>query len=247
MNTNIVTLPIIFRPKKIDQLIRLGKESDGGYLVNRDDIFESDVLLSFGISDDWSFEYDFYKLNDLDIYAFDGSLTSIFWIKKNISYIRNLKFSHLLKYFQFRYFSKKNKFFKKKFLSSINDNNNINLENIKNLILDKNIFLKIDIEGHEYRILDDILKIQNNIIGLAIEFHDVDLHLNRIEDFIKKFKLKIIHVHINNYSFDHLKIPNLIELTFSKNYKKEENNFPKHKKDRPNNTYSKDYDIKFNS
>ena len=115
------------------------------------------------------------------------------------------------------------------------------------MISDKNIFLKIDIEGHEYRILDDILKIQNNIIGLAIEFHDVDLHLKRIEDFIKKFKLKIIHIHINNYSFDHLKIPNLIELTFSKNFKKEENNFPKHKSDRPNNTSSKDYDIKFNS
>ena len=81
MNTNLVTLPTFFRPKKIDQLIRLGKESDGGYLVNRDDIFESEVLLSFGISDDWSFEYDFYKLNNLDIYAFVGSLTSIFWIK----------------------------------------------------------------------------------------------------------------------------------------------------------------------
>ena len=36
-------------------------------------------------------------------------------------------------------------------------------------------FVKMDIEGSEYRVLDDLLKHWGNIVGLAIEFHDVDI------------------------------------------------------------------------
>ena len=82
----------------------------------------------------------------------------------------------------------------------------------------KDIFLKIDIEGSEYRILNDILDIEKNLIGMIIEFHDVDLHLERIENFIKHLKyLKLIHIHPNNYGvINSENIPALLELTFEK-------------------------------
>ena len=49
-------------PKYRYDLIRLGKDNDGGYLVDKNSIYRSDFLLSFGISNDCSFEDDFITL-----------------------------------------------------------------------------------------------------------------------------------------------------------------------------------------
>jgi len=38
----------------------------------------------------------------------------------------------------------------------------------------------MDIEGGEYRILDNLIKHQDKICGIVIEFHDIDLHLEKI-------------------------------------------------------------------
>ena len=51
----IATLPKAFQPKKAE-LNRLGQDYDGGYLVNLKDIESADILLSFGINDDISFD-----------------------------------------------------------------------------------------------------------------------------------------------------------------------------------------------
>ena len=56
----------------------------------------------------------------------------------------------------------------------------------------------MDIEGSEDRVLDDLLKHSSNISGLVVEFHDVDLHQERILDFMKEFPLTLIHIHSNN-------------------------------------------------
>ena len=81
----------------------------------------------------------------------------------------------------------------------------------------ENIFLKIDIEGSEYRILDQIILHQNKINGFVIEFHSCDLHFDRIEKFINNFDLDLVHIHINNYSnINQLSNPDVIELTFCK-------------------------------
>ena len=79
--------------------------------------------------------------------------------------------------------------------------------------------LKIDIEGSEYRILDDILKYQDKIAGLVIEFHNVDLHKDIISDFLKKFNLSLCHIHGQNPSgtdyLDKNNDPTQVEMTFS--------------------------------
>ena len=50
-----ISFPAILRPFKCDQLVRLGQDYDGGYIVNSRDIEKSDILISMGIKDDWSF------------------------------------------------------------------------------------------------------------------------------------------------------------------------------------------------
>ena len=130
MSTKKIILPYFFKPKKFKNLVRLGKINDGGYLVEKDDIYNSDLLISFGISDDWSFEEDFYSHNKVNIYAYDGSLSKKFWIKKYFHFFFNFQLNRFLDYFKFKNFFKGNKYFKKKFISFYNDSCNINLNNI---------------------------------------------------------------------------------------------------------------------
>ena len=76
------------------------------------------------------------------------------------------------------------------------------------------VVLKIDIEGDEYKVLDDIKKNSKKIVFLIIEFHDVDKNINKIKKFLAKNDLKNIHIHANNYEgTDKNKNPKVIELS----------------------------------
>ena len=82
---------------------------------------------------------------------------------------------------------------------------------MKNL---QNIFLKIDIEGDEYQVLNDIKKNSKNVIFLIIEFHAVHKNLKKIEKFLKKLELKLIHIHANNFEGTNIdNIPKVLELS----------------------------------
>ena len=64
-----VRLPKIFQPYDCD-LIRLGSQNDGGYLVCQDDIKGGGLYLR--ISDDWTFEAAYSKTTGNGVLAFDG-------------------------------------------------------------------------------------------------------------------------------------------------------------------------------
>ena len=221
-------LPIIFKPNSNYKLIRLGKDNDGGYLVCENSILESDKLLSFGLADDWSFEEDYYKLLKTPIEIYDHTVNNVFWKRylwNNLGkfLFRGIGFKNFCnltnKYFSYKKFFKNsdiNHFQKALGYGNLNDAISLDEIIIKN---DKynNLTLKIDIEGGEYRVLHDIIKYQNKIKNLIIEFHDVDLNLQKIVDFIKQFKLNLIHTHPNNANFVHKNIPAMIEMTFAAN------------------------------
>ena len=58
------------------------------------------------------------------------------------------------------------------------------------MINQSNLILKIDIEGDEYKILEQINKEFFKINLLIIEFHNIHKNLNKIKNFIKKTKFK---------------------------------------------------------
>ena len=60
-------LPNFFAVKQAVDLVRIGRDYDGGYLVSQSDIEKSELLLGLGICDDWSFEKDFTLLNDVEV------------------------------------------------------------------------------------------------------------------------------------------------------------------------------------
>ena len=54
-------LPIYLKPDHEYDLIRLGQDNDGGYLVEKESIAKSESLITLGLGYDWSFEKDYYN------------------------------------------------------------------------------------------------------------------------------------------------------------------------------------------
>ena len=59
-----IKLPIFFKPTRYSDLLRVGNKHDGGYVISKKSVMDSDCLLSFGLNNDYSFEEDFKKYNN---------------------------------------------------------------------------------------------------------------------------------------------------------------------------------------
>ena len=127
------------------------------------------------------------------------------------------------------------------------------MENIIKSTKINSIFgLKIDIEGDEYKVLEDVKNVETHLDHLIIEFHHVKKNLSTIEMFVKKNKLlKLIHIHGNNYSPVRKGIPDTLEMTFvnKKNYlikaKKSKYEYPLKGIDYPNLKRREDISLNF--
>lgn len=245
-------LPNFFSFKSSNDLVRLGRDHDGGYLVSKSDIEKSDLLIGLGICDDWSFEEDFLSRKEIGLYAYDGSVNQKYFLKQIIKSL--VRIDHpaavlrwvktLVSYRQF--FSKQNVFHIEKFVGlNSADKSHCTFLEVLNQTDHQDIFLKIDIEGSEYRFLDDLVASESRISGLVIELHDCDIHLARIEKFITEFGLKLVHVHANNYapkrSGDDLVL--VLELTFSKYGEVSDVTHLPHKLDMPNDKHQVEIEL----
>lgn len=222
-------LPNDFSYKSASDLVRIGRDNDGGYLVSKSDIEKSDVLIGLGINDDWSFERDFQKIKNVDVLAYDASISQKYFIKEFIKSLARvdspkLALNKLKTLLSFRHFFSKSKNHQiQKFVGlETDDKNHCTFEQVLDDVISDNIFLKIDIEGSEYRFLKDIIVNEERITGMVLELHDCDIHLKEIKKFIKKLSLKLVHVHANNYAPIRASdgLPLVLELSFSKNCKK---------------------------
>jgi hypothetical protein len=241
------------KPNYKYDLIRIGNNADGGYLVEKNSYNKTDFLIGLGINDDWSFEKKFNK----PFIGVDNQISFKFLFKKLLSTL--IKFytpnglRNIINYFKkIIYYLNNNKNFINAFVSNYNSNDNsiISLEwIIKNYCKksNKNIFLKMDIEGSEYRILEEIIKYQDLFTGIVIEFHDIDLHFKKIEKFVDSLGLSLVHIHPNNYGgIDKNGDPLVVEITFANSPKPLSNiiELP-HNLDKPNNINLNEINLKF--
>ena len=224
-----------FRPKGAFDLIRIGRENDGGYLVEKKSIDNAKTLLSFGICDDWSFEKHFLSINRIPLKAYDPTTSRTAFLKNAIfALLQGIIFfwrplSNIKKtckyfgiFFDYYYFFRDKNTHKKFSIGYPTES-----ERTRSLqqILDSEkvegpLFIKCDIEGAEYRILDDIIEHAGKICGLVMEFHNVDYHEAKIISFIKELQkksLQLVHIHANNNAgHDKIGVPLVIEITFAK-------------------------------
>lgn len=84
----------------------------------------------------------------------------------------------------------------------------------------RKILLKIDIEGSEYEIIDQLVSKLENVQCLLIELHDVNAKMREIVKLIDQLKvagLFLVHIYGNNTDVaDEYGVPNTMELTFAK-------------------------------
>ena len=74
---------------KTSNLIRLGRNEDGGYVVDSEIVKKCNTLITFGLGPDWSFELDYIKKNkNLKIYLYDHTTSSSPYIKAVLKYLR---------------------------------------------------------------------------------------------------------------------------------------------------------------
>ena len=190
--------------------IRIGKDGDGGYVISNIPT-QYDILISGGVSNDISFEQDFLnKFPATRCFAFDGTVTSLPVNDSRITFIN-------------------------KNLGMFETDTTTNLESYFQQY--DNIFLKLDIEGHEFKLFPVIFKYFHKIKQIVIEIHspnDIQKHLdyyNGLHDIINEdmFSLlsninkthTLIHIHGNNgcdkHIIDGIMIPNVFECTYIRN------------------------------
>jgi hypothetical protein len=63
----------LLKPIFETDLIRIGGNNDGGYLIGKKSLINTKVLLSIGIANNWSFEKDFILKNKkADLVCYDN-------------------------------------------------------------------------------------------------------------------------------------------------------------------------------
>jgi hypothetical protein len=253
---NFTMLPRCFKPSGSYDLVRIGRDHDGGYLVERGSVEKAKALISMGINNDWSFEKDFVKSNPVPLDAYDHTTRDLF---RPLAFLKSLMGVCVLRYPFSRlvgdislymdyhtFFSGQNVHYSDK-IGPASMNGLPLRETLARRKLDTPVYFKIDIEGSEYRILDELIECAAQVSGLTIEFHDIDLHKERMVSFIKRFPLSLVHIHPNNYGGkDENGDPYLLELTFADNPKPLTETFAlPHALDQRNNVNAEDCSLTF--
>lgn len=224
-------LPKSFKPDGAYELIRMGSDHDGGYLVDPKSIEQSNALIALGVGRNWSFEKDFLERKSVRIHAYDYSIGLGYWIKHFLKRVLAVligrfsdPFDAVKLFLEFKIFFKDSAVL---YLEKVGTapGCDTNLKKALDKLDRAPLFLKVDIEGYEYQILEEIIRCKDDLTGLVIEFHSVSDNIEQIEDFINKIGITLIHIHPNNNRLDEEGDPKAIELTFSKNPTKLEDKF----------------------
>jgi hypothetical protein len=264
----------------------LGPAGDGGYVVNQRAVYRSHHLLSFGINADWDFELDFLKNNpDVTLACFDYSVSKRVFLKKTLYAVNDalsLKSAGQLLTLKFavvgqkisdiaewarihREFSKFTADQRVQFYATgISNEKNatfVTFEDAlqmvsKEEIAENSIFVKLDIEMSEFRVLPDVLPFQRYINSLVIEFHELDILWAQFAEITGKLKeyYEITHIHGNNYGglIPKSGVPKVLEITFLKkalmdkpDQASEITAYPIPQLDYPNKRSEKDYPLVF--
>lgn len=216
------------RPLAIDNLVRIGRKKDGGYVLPKRLAEDTDCLLTFGVSTDWNFEKRFKSINkDAHIVAYDHTVGFIVFLNQAIK-DTNKVFNGFggLKYTVWRW-----KVLADYLVSGrVMVHHRCRVVNKKELKYDttideifqrnpesKRILLKMDIEGFEYEVISELLRYEERMIGMMVEFHHIARDRGTFERGVKELQqyFDIVHIHGNNFcglSKDGL--PDVLELTF---------------------------------
>ena len=255
-------------------LVRIGNAGDGGYLIPSGVLNEIRVIISIGISDDWTFEKRATELNpQIRIFGWDrtsGFLVFSYYALRAISdkllRVRSVsdfrKAVRLIvrwvgKAFSFaRFWYPKHSFSRKWVVGELSGKDQAALSDCFSRVGNNEALLvKIDIEGNEYslasQLMQEIDAHGERIRCLVIEFHETD---TRRDDFVRLSThlcslFRVAHFHENNFGgFSEDGFPRVVEITFvspALTYDSQHAKFPIKNLDAPCNPGAVDSEILF--
>jgi hypothetical protein len=246
-----------------DSLVRVGAPYDGGYVVPLSAVKAVDALLSLGLSHNWTFEHDFKKRNPRAIvHCYDHTVSMLtaleysigqlvrFFVRFNAHYLREI-----FAWFDYLMFFRGDKIHFRQRIWRDHQGDSATIDDaFSRLPAGCQVFVKVDIEGSEYRVLDDLLCRADNIVALAIEFHEVDILPELFDTLVEKIKrdFYIVHFHANNQGgLAPFHFPIAPEITFlNKRFfnsapRLSNLKYPVPELDRPNQPRWPDYQLEF--
>lgn len=227
------------RPFTIQSLVRVGRpDGDGGYVVPEHILTSATTVLSLGLGTDWTFDLDVRRRNpSAKIIGVDGTIAAKQFQRmdriariKGIIYTALGKGQKVRKYEEHRalaaqyraLFSAPNVHIEK-MVGPTDTSTDIS---IPTLLQQSNgqqhgTFVKMDIEGGEYDVIQHLVNHAEMISCITAEFHGLttrpDLFMSAFEKLTTKFTN--VHIHGNNCGAycDVLNIPDAVEITFVNN------------------------------
>ena len=176
-------------PVAVPDLVRLGGKMDGGYLVSQRAINHAQGLLSFGLGDDFTFDQDWHRLKPADpIHMYDASVKY-----ENLSIRVNTNArAHIDLKAEYQQFFQHDRKHWEEYISPDNF-----VQALDRIGVDQ-VFIKMDIEGSEYPLID--LFVQNHA-RIAMEWHDCANRDPKWKTAVDKLNehYAIVHLHGNNH------------------------------------------------
>jgi len=221
-----VQLPQCLRPIVLDDQCRYGSTYDGGYVIPRRVMDRCSTLLSFGINLDWRFELEMLRtFPRLHVSSFDRTTTlrrAAWWGVSRFLYSpisRRREHARALgKPFAYvGYAHHPRVTHRAQFVANRTAPGFVAVRDILRSMPDtETVLAKIDIEGAEYDILEELVAEHPRIIGMAIEFHSIE---HRQAEFLRLIDrclahYHVSHVHVNNAGPLYPSgLPDLLEIT----------------------------------
>lgn len=217
-------------PMITNELVRIGRKGDGGYVLPESIVRTTNTLISMGINDDWSFEEDYLARNTLlKIHAYDHTISHKIFRRKIIrerirkflgkSDVKGVAYRMQVLESYEKFFTGNVKHFAERIHSSTNPGIDADIRTVLERADSMRVFVKMDIEGSEYGVIDDLVKHSSACVGLAIEFHKTNKLRQAFISAVKALQniYDIVHLHANNYgSIDADNLPETLEITFVK-------------------------------
>jgi len=189
------------KPYYVGEKIRLGNTYDGGYILPKQMLEESECLFSYGINNDITFDEHYIQLTNKKVYGYDHTIEGIetqypdlfTWYKKGLSGTPQEQTDNFLNHY-------------------------------KELGISGRVLLKVDVEECEYEWLQntDIQELANITSCIVLEVHTLhddsirEKFIGYIEELNRHFYL--CHLHGNNYAptfnYEGHDLPIVLELTF---------------------------------
>jgi hypothetical protein len=225
----------LLKPKNVNhKKIRLGPLEDGGYVMPEIVLEKCVAVMTYGVGHNYGYEDEFVVKYNKPAYMYDHTNGQENWVRNNVHF----------------------------FKEGLGFENNCKdaCEHYKELNLEGDIFLKVDIEGGEYDYFlnANIENIASFTNGLSLEIHWIDDAGNRAKfvDMMSKLNkfFMLCHVHGNNWGgtweFEGFTLPKVFELSFinKKLVEQEEietSKFPIEGLDIPNNPKEPDYQLTY--